>query len=267
MVFTLCALVYALFGSNPPIEKFVYLFVSAGVLAIAEIQRRIISEIERRHLQRVKTVETEYLSEIESTQREIIFKFSEIAESRSRETGNHVRRVTEYSRILAHCSGLDGSTVGLLTAVSPMHDIGKLGIPETILTKPGPLTDEERALMQNHPSIGHAMLKNSSRDVFRAAAIVAKEHHEKFNGTGYPAGLEGNAIHIFGRITAIADVFDALSSDRCYKRAWEMERVLSLFRQERGNHFDPVLLDIFFSNLDHFLAVRDRFADAPSQSV
>ncbi len=199
--------------------------------------------------------------EIEETQREVIFRMGEIGETRSKETGNHVRRVAEYSKLLALHSGLGDDEAELLKQASPMHDIGKVGIPDAILNKPGKLDAEEWIIMQAHAQIGRDMLMDSSRPLLKAAAIVAHEHHEKYDGSGYPQGLSGEDIHIYGRITALADVFDALGSERCYKKAWDEEKIFNLFKDEKGKHFDPKLIDIFFDNLDEFLAIRDKFND------
>lgn len=199
--------------------------------------------------------------EIENTQKEIVFTLGEVAEIRSRETGNHVKRVAEYSKLIAMKYGLKEKEVDLIGIASPMHDIGKLGIPDSILNKPGKLTSEEFEIMKKHSIIGYDMLKNSNRTIMQTAAIIALEHHEKFDGTGYPYGLKGNDISIYGRITAIADVFDALGSSRVYKKAWNMESILKLFSEERGKHFDPELVDILFSNIDRIIEIRDRFKD------
>jgi len=199
--------------------------------------------------------------EIESTQKEIIYKMGEIGESRSKETGNHVKRVAEYSKLLALLYGLDEQEAEILFTASPMHDIGKVGIPDSILKKPGKLDIEEFEVMKTHTDIGYEILKGSPRAVVKAASIVSKQHHEKWDGTGYPKGLKENEIHIYGRITAVADVFDALGSDRCYKKAWELEKILSLLEEEKGKHFDPALIDLFLSNLDKFLVIRDRLQD------
>lgn len=199
--------------------------------------------------------------EIEDTQKEIVFTLAEVGESRSKETGNHVKRVAEYSRILALGLGLSESDAEILTMASPMHDIGKIGIPDSVLLKPGKLDEGEFEVMKSHAKIGYSMLKNSTRKILKTAAIVAHEHHEKYNGRGYPRGLKGEEIHIFGRITAIADVFDALGSDRVYKKAWDLERILNLFKEERGEHFDPKVVDVFFEKLDEILKVREKFAD------
>ncbi len=199
--------------------------------------------------------------EIEETQREVVFTMGSIGESRSKETGNHVKRVAEYSRLLALYYGLDEDEAEMLKQASPMHDIGKVAIPDAVLNKPGRFDEEERRIMDTHAALGYEMLKHSNRPLLQAAAIVAYEHHEKFDGTGYPRGLSGESIHIYGRITALADVFDALGSDRVYKKAWEDERIFALFREERGKHFDPKLIDIFFDHLDEFLAIRETFKD------
>lgn len=199
--------------------------------------------------------------EILETQREIIWKLGEIVETRSRETGNHVKRVAEYSALLAEAIGLTRDEVAILRFASPMHDVGKMGIPDAILMKPGKLTEEERLQIQTHTQIGHEMLCQSSRELLRAASIVALQHHERYDGAGYPQGLAGEDIHIFGRITAVADVFDALGVKRVYKDAWPVEKILDYFRKERGKHFDPQIVDAFFDNLDRFLAIRDTFPD------
>lgn len=199
--------------------------------------------------------------EIQSTQKEIIYKMGEIGETRSKETGNHVKRVAEYSGLLAILCGLDEKEVNILLVASPMHDIGKVGISDSILKKPGKLTVEEFDIMKEHSMIGYNILKDSKRDILKAAAIVAKEHHEKYDGSGYPCGLKGEEIHIYGRITALADVFDALGSERCYKEVWEDEKIFQLFKEEKGKHFDPKLIDLFFDNLDKFLQIRERYKD------
>ncbi|MFA6742076.1 MAG: response regulator [Arcobacteraceae bacterium] len=199
--------------------------------------------------------------EIQSTQKEIIYKMGEIGETRSKETGNHVKRVAEYSELLALLYGIDEKEANLLLVASPMHDIGKVGISDSILKKPAKLTDEEYAIMKEHSMIGYNILKDSKRDILKAAAIVAKEHHEKYDGSGYPFGLKGEDIHIYGRITALADVFDALGSERCYKEVWKDEKIFQLFRDEKGKHFDPKLVDLFFDNIDKFIQIRERYSD------
>ena len=199
--------------------------------------------------------------EIWDTQKEIIATMGEIGEVRSKETGNHVKRVAEYSYVLARALGMDHAEAEILRVVSPMHDIGKVAIPDAVLNKPGKLTDEEYEIIKSHTRIGHQLLKGSKRKLLKAAAIVAEQHHEKWDGTGYPNGLKGEEIHIYGRITAVADVFDALSAERVYKPAWPLERIEKLFREERGKHFDPQVVDAFFRELPKLLEIRDRLRD------
>jgi len=199
--------------------------------------------------------------EIEDTQKDVIFSLGSIGEARSKETGNHVKRVAEYSKLLALKFGLSEAESELLKIASPMHDIGKIGIPDVILNKPAKFTPEEFEVMKNHAVIGYNMLNGSDRKLLKISATIAYEHHEKYDGSGYPRGLKGEEIHIFGRITAIADVFDALGSDRCYKQAWDLEKILNLFKEERGRHFDPVLVDLLFENLEQFLKIRDTYVD------
>ncbi|AXH09002.1 regulator [Malaciobacter halophilus] len=199
--------------------------------------------------------------EIEDTQKDVIFSLGTIGEARSKETGNHVKRVAEYSYLLAKKYGLSQEEAELIRVASPMHDIGKVAIPDNILNKPGKFTKEEFEVMKEHAKLGYDMLKNSSRQILKASATVAYEHHEKWDGTGYPRGLSKEQIHIFGRITAVADVFDALGSDRCYKKAWPLEKILNLFKEQKAKHFEPKLVDIFFENLDEFLEIRDKYKD------
>ncbi|MGB5867540.1 MAG: HD domain-containing phosphohydrolase [Arcobacteraceae bacterium] len=199
--------------------------------------------------------------EITNTQKEVVFTMGAIGESRSKETGNHVKRVAEYSKILALKYGLSQEEAEMIKQASPMHDIGKVAIPDAVLNKPGRFDEEERKIMDTHAKLGFDMLNSSNRPLLKLAATVAYEHHEKWDGSGYPQGLKGESINIAGRITALADVFDALGSDRVYKKAWEDERIFNLFKEERAKHFDPKLVDIFFENLDEFLKIRDKFKD------
>lgn len=201
--------------------------------------------------------------EIADTQKEVIFTLGEVLETRSHETGNHVRRVAELSWLMAIEAGEDESLALNLKYASPMHDVGKVGIPDAILLKPGKLTTEEFELMKTHTTTGYKILKNSNREIMKTAAVVAHEHHEQWDGKGYPQGLKGEKIHLYGRITKIADVFDALSSDRCYKKAWEMDRVFELISKEREKHFDPQLTDILFNNADKFIRIIEKFPDLP----
>jgi HD-GYP domain-containing protein (c-di-GMP phosphodiesterase class II) len=202
--------------------------------------------------------------EIIETQREVITTLGDVVESRSRETANHTRRVGAMSRDLALLAGLDGEEADLLRLASPMHDVGKIGIPDSILNKPGKLTPEEYRLMQTHAMIGYEILKGSQRPIMKAAAVIARDHHERWDGTGYPNRTAGEDIHVYGRITALVDVFDALASDRVYRPAMPLDEVLEIVHEGRGTHFDPRLVDLFLANLDSFIAIRNQFADRPN---
>ena len=199
--------------------------------------------------------------DIEDIQREIIFTMGTIGESRSKETGNHVKRVAEYSYLLAILVGLSEEECEILRQASPMHDIGKVAIPDSILTKPGKLDADEMLQMKTHAQKGYELLKTSDRPLLKIAATVALEHHEKWDGTGYPNGLKEEQISIYGRITAISDVFDALGSDRYYKKAWKDEDIFTFFKEEKGKHFDPKLIDLFFKYQKEFLKIRERYKD------
>ncbi|MBC2723022.1 HD domain-containing phosphohydrolase [Desulfosporosinus sp.] len=244
-------------GENMGVYQAINKMTSAGVFSSQDIDLLTLAASYSG-----KALEAAILNkEIEQTQKEIIYLMGEIGESRSKETGNHVKRVAEYSKVLALRLGLSPVEAELIKTASPMHDIGKVAIPDSILKKPGKLTDEEFALMQAHTKIGYELLKKSNRQLLKSAAIISHQHHEKWNGTGYPQGLKGEEIHIYGRITAVADVFDALASDRCYKKAWEIDRVINLFKEERGVQFDPQLIDAFMDCLEEIFALKEEYAD------
>lgn len=215
-----------------------------------------------------KSLEASILrNELVETQKEIIVRMGEIGESRSQETGFHVKRVAKYSYLLACLSGIPETEALKLKYASPMHDIGKVAIPDSILLKPGKLTEQEFELMKQHTSIGHNVFKKSKRELLQIAAIIANEHHERWDGSGYPAGKRGTDIHIYGRITAVADVFDALGSDRVYKKAWPLEKIISYMKEERDRQFDGRLVDTFLENLDQFIAIRDEFIDGSEETT
>lgn len=200
-------------------------------------------------------------NELIATQREIIETMGEIGESRSQETGNHVKRVAKFSYRLALLYGLSEDEAMQLKLASPMHDIGKVAIPDTVLLKPGKLTEEEFEIMKGHAAIGYNVFKHSKRDLLRIAATIAHEHHERWDGYGYPNGLAGTDIHILGRITAVADVFDALGTERVYKKAWPIEKILTHMKDQSGKQFDPNLIELFITNIDQFIAIRDEYHD------
>ncbi len=199
--------------------------------------------------------------ELEESQSEIIFTISEIAEQRSNETGKHVKRVATYSQLLAKACGLSAQDVHNIYVASPMHDIGKMAIPDNILKKPGKLTEDEMKIMKTHASVGFDMLKSSKRDILKMSAVIANEHHEKYDGSGYPKGLVGEEISIYARIVALADVFDALGSRRVYKEKWSIESIIEHIKSEKGKHFDPKLVDLFLENYDHILEIHNNNQD------
>lgn len=199
--------------------------------------------------------------EIQSAQKELIYSLGDVAEFRSEETGNHVKRVAEYSYLIATKYGLTEKESEMIKISSPLHDIGKIAIPDSILKKPGKLTPEEFEIMKTHTTLGYNILKNSNGDLMTTGSVIALQHHEKFDGTGYPNGLLGYDIHIAARIVAVADVFDALGSKRVYKEAWDIQDILKLFIKEKGKHFDPLLIDILFNNLDEVLHIKNSYSD------
>lgn len=196
---------------------------------------------------------------IRQQEQELIYLLSRAAEYRDPETGGHVQRMAHYSALIAEQLGLDTSTQKLLLQAAPMHDIGKIGIPDHILLKPGCLTVDEFDVMKEHARLGYDLLKGSASPVLRAGAEIAHTHHEKFDGSGYPNGLIGENIPIFGRIVAVADVFDALGSERPYKKAWSLEEARNFLLDGRGGHFDPRCVDAFIGVWDRVLEIRERF--------
>ncbi|MCT7910198.1 PAS domain S-box protein [Arcobacter lacus] len=197
--------------------------------------------------------------EIEEIQKEIIFTMGSIAESRSKETSEHIERVAKYTELIALELGLEPKEAKMLKLASPMHDIGKIAIPDYILNKPAKLTHEEFEIVKTHTIKGYEMLNLSERPLLKTAAIIALTHHEKYDGTGYPKGLKGEEIPLYGRITAIADVFDALAHERCYKKAWRVDKIVEYIKEERGKHFDPKLVDLFFENFDKILEIKKNY--------
>ncbi|MFN3594308.1 MAG: HD domain-containing phosphohydrolase [Thiobacillaceae bacterium] len=199
--------------------------------------------------------------ELHDTRLEIIHRLGRAAEYRDNETGLHIIRMSRYSQLLGQLAGMDEAETELLLHASPMHDIGKIGIPDRILLKPGRLDAEEWAIMQTHARIGADLLDGHPAPLLQMARDIALTHHEKWDGSGYPDGRVGEAIPLVGRIVAVADVFDALTSARPYKPAWPLERALDYLSEQRGRHFDPRLVDLFLGNLDAFLAIRTRYAE------
>jgi response regulator RpfG family c-di-GMP phosphodiesterase len=198
---------------------------------------------------------------IKESQKELSYIIGEAVEMRSRETGSHVKRVAHVSFLLAKLYGLSELDAEMIKLASPLHDVGKVGIPDSVLNKPGKHDDAEWAVMKTHAEIGFDMLNKTDNPILQLGATIAHQHHEKWDGTGYPKGMKGGDIHIAGRITAVADVFDALGSKRCYKEAWHSDDILKLMKDQGGKHFEPKLIDLLLDNAEQFLAVREAFPD------
>ncbi len=199
--------------------------------------------------------------DIVDAQKEIILRMGDVVETRSKETANHVYRVAEYSYLLALKAGLSEEKAQVLRHASPMHDVGKVGVSDSILLKSGKYTAEEFSAMQRHTILGYNIFSESPREIIQAAGIIAYEHHERWDGKGYPRGLTGDEIHIYGRITSLADVFDALINSRSYKKAWSADKVFEFILENRGTMFDPVLVDLFLENREEILEIKSLFPD------
>lgn len=199
--------------------------------------------------------------QVECTQREMVYRMSEAVESRSKETSNHVKRVALTCQYLARVYGLNEVDVDTLYKASPLHDIGKIAIPDHILNKPGKLTSDEWEIMKSHAQIGCDILASSELDILSAGSIIAGEHHENWDGSGYPKGKSGEDIHIYGRITSIADVFDALVNKRCYKQAWPIEESLNFFREMSGVKFEPSLVELVIKHQKGLIAIQEKYID------
>lgn len=200
--------------------------------------------------------------DIQETQKELVYMLGEAVEQRSKETGAHVKRVAQISQLLAIAYDLPEQEAELIKLASPLHDVGKVGIPDSILNKPGKHTAEEWEVMKTHALIGEDILAKSDKRILQLGSIIAGQHHEKWDGTGYPRGLQGEEIHIAGRITALADVFDALGSKRCYKDAWPIGKIIAIIKDERGKQFEPKLVDLFEENIEALVAIREKFPDS-----
>lgn len=199
---------------------------------------------------------------IAAREREAIFRLSRAAEFRSPETGAHLLRMAAYAELVARNLGLDAEQCELIRTAAPLHDIGKLGVPDAILQKPGPLDERERAVMREHASIGADILADSDSPLLRAGAVIARSHHERWDGGGYPLGLAGAAIPLHGRIVAVADVFDALTSRRAYKDAWDAGEARAVMEAESGGHFDPGCVGALFRDPAALAAIQHRYAGA-----
>ena len=211
-----------------------------------------------RELERMVELRTR---ELEITRRQIICQLGRASEFRDNETGNHIIRVSHYSRLIARAAGMGEASAEILFSAAPMHDVGKIGIPDHVLLKPGPLDEEEWAIIRKHPEMGAGIIDEHQDDLLKMARIVALTHHEKWDGSGYPHGLKGADIPLAGRIVAIADVFDALTSNRPYKDSWAFEEAARSIIECAGTHFDPDLVAAFKSMLPEIREINKKYAE------
>ena len=202
------------------------------------------------------------MAAVHEREQELLFRMSRAAEFRDPETGAHIQRMAHYSHLIARHLGLSVEDQQLILQAAPMHDVGKIGIPDSILLKQGALTLEEFGVMKTHATKGFELLKGSQSNVLKSAATIAISHHEKFDGSGYPYGVSGDAIPLFGRIVAVADVFDALTSERPYKKAWSIDKAAGYLRDGAGKHFDPACVDALLASWDQVLVIYEQYQDA-----
>lgn len=207
---------------------------------------------------------TEAVVDVRRREHETLMRLAKAGEYRDEETGNHIIRMAKYSRLIANGLGLGAEECEVIEYAAPMHDIGKIGISDTILLKPGRLTSEEIKVMQQHTVFGYEILRDSPSKYLQTGALVALGHHERFDGTGYPHGLSRDAIPLSARVVAVADVFDALTSERPYKKAWSIQDALNYLAAEKGKHFDPDCIEAFHSQFERILNVRQKFLDLPA---
>ncbi len=245
-----------------PIDKTEFMARARNMLSLRRSQRHLAE-----HAQTLAEEVRQATADILARERETVIRLSRAADSRDPETGAHILRMAHYSRLIARRLGLSEADQELLLEAAPLHDIGKVGIPDHILLKPGKLDPEEFAIMKRHAVIGHDILSGSSSPMLQAAAKIALGHHEKFDGSGYPEGLAGDAIPLFARICAVADVFDALCSARPYKAAWPEPQAVALLRENAGLHFDPACVAAFLADWPEVQAIRLQFADDPAGEV
>ena len=197
--------------------------------------------------------------ELEKAQNELIYMMSELSDKHCEVTKNHVKRVAEYSCLMARLLGYDEQRAKMIKLAAAMHDVGKVTIPDAILKSEKNLSKDDFEIMKQHAQNGYDILKKSDLPLMKLAATVAHQHHEMYDGTGYPRGLKGEQIHIIARIVALADVFDALVSPRGYKKGWHLNDVFSFFKSKRGKHFDPRIVDLLMDNFGAFLEIEERY--------
>ncbi len=243
-----------------PIDRIEFQARTRNFLALRLAQRQLAD-----HAQHLAAEVAAATATISAREQDTIERLSRAAEYRDPETGAHVQRMAHYSALIARQLGWSAERQALVLRAAPMHDVGKVGTPDQILLKPGRLTPEEMAVMRQHAQIGHDILFDSDNPDLQAGAEIALHHHEKWDGTGYPRGLRGEAISPLGRVVAVADVFDALTSARPYKPAWSLERARAYLEENRGTHFDPVCVDAFLAVWEEALLIREQFADSEAE--
>ncbi|CAM8651738.1 COG3437 Response regulator containing a CheY-like receiver domain and an HD-GYP domain [Comamonadaceae bacterium] len=239
-----------------PVDKVEFLARAKNMLSLSSARRKLADHAEWLSSEVRKATEV-----ILQRERDTVFRLCKAAEYRDPETGAHILRMAHYSQLIAKKMGLTQDQQELLLEAAPMHDIGKVGITDNILLKPGRLDAAEFEIMKQHAAFGYELLKNSNSRVLQAGAEIALGHHEKFDGSGYPQGLKGEAIPIFSRIVAVADVFDALTSERPYKKAWSLEEAVDFLNAGSGTHFDPQCVQAFLDGFDEVLEIRDRYQE------
>jgi putative two-component system response regulator len=232
------------------------------IINITNALRRRQLEIEnRRHTEELEHRVAERTAELFQSREETILILSKAAEFRDNQTALHTNRMGYFCEVLARILDMPAALCDRLRAAAPLHDVGKIGISDNILLKPGRLTDEEFETVKTHCRIGHRILADSSSEILQIGAVIAQTHHEKFDGSGYPYGLKGEDIPIVGRLAAVCDVFDALTSERVYKEPATVEEAVEILKRGSGTHFDPMIVDAFLENLDEILEIKANLSD------
>jgi len=242
---------------NKPIDKTEFMIRVKNLLALRSSQMKLADQTLWLKDEVLKATQ-----EIRNREQEIIFRLTKAAEYRDPETGGHIKRMAHYSRHIAMQLGMSAEEQNLILEAAPMHDIGKVGIPDSILLKPGKLDPLEFDIMKEHAQYGYDILNGSQSKLMQLGAEIALSHHEKYDGSGYPNGLKDDSISIYGRIIAVADVFDALTSERPYKKAWSIDDAISFLRENSGTHFDRSCVYAFLQDMDEVLRIKERFRDS-----
>jgi len=242
---------------NKPIDKTEFMIRVKNLLALRNSQKKLEDRAAWLNSEVLKATQN-----IRNREQEIIYRLTKAAEYRDPETGGHIKRMAHYSQHIAMQLGMSAEQQELILEAAPMHDIGKVGIPDSILLKPGKLDHSEFEIMKEHAQYGFNILNGSESKLMQLGAEIALSHHEKYDGSGYPKGLKSEEISIYGRIVAVADVFDALTSERPYKKAWSDEDAVKLLKENIGTHFDKTCVDAFLHDMDGVLRIKERFKDS-----